>query len=266
MTAARTAASHRPTISVVIPVKDDAEPLRRCLRALELQTRRVDELIVVDNGSVDASSRVGLHWGATVLSCDERGIPAAAAYGYDHASGDIVLRLDADCTPARSWVETMAQAFDRRPDVGVFTGGARFVDGPRALRVPLAFAYLAGYALLTTPALGHLPLFGSNLGFRRSAWVGIRSAVHRSDPELHDDLDLAFHFGERERIRFLPGAAMGISARPFSDASSFIRRIVRGVRTVLVHWPHDFPPVRWLRLAMRRALTRWSIRTLRTAS
>lgn len=266
MTAASPAASHTSRISVVIPVKDDAEPLRRCLRALELQTRRPDEVIVVDNGSADDSHLVGARAGAIVVSCDLPGIPVAAAYGYDHASSDIVLRLDADCIPGSSWVEAMGQAFDRRPDVGVFTGGARFVDGPRALRVPLAFAYLAGYALMTAPALGHLPVFGSNLGFRRSAWMGIRRAAHRTDPELHDDLDLAFHFGERERIRFLSGAAMGISVRPFSDASSFVRRIARGVRTVTVHWPRDFPPVRWLRLAMRRALVRWSIRTLRTAS
>jgi glycosyltransferase involved in cell wall biosynthesis len=266
VTAARTAASHRSTISVVIPVKDDAAPLRRCLRALELQTRRPDELIVIDNGSADDSLSVGVRAGAIVLSCDQQGIPAAAAYGYDHASGDVVLRLDADCIPARSWVETMGQAFDRRPDIGAFTGGARFVDGLRALRVPLAFAYLAGYALMTAPALGHLPLFGSNLGFRRSAWHDVRAAVHRTDPELHDDLDLAFHIGERHRIRFLRGAAIGMSMRPFADTSSFVRRISRGLRTVLVHWPHDFPPVRWVRLAMRRALTRLGVRTFRTAS
>jgi glycosyltransferase involved in cell wall biosynthesis len=33
------------TVSVVIPVKDDAEHLRRCLRALAQQTRPPDEVI-----------------------------------------------------------------------------------------------------------------------------------------------------------------------------------------------------------------------------
>ncbi|SBS74929.1 glycosyltransferase family 2 protein [uncultured Microbacterium sp.] len=248
-----------PTISVVIPVKDDANELHRCLRALQLQTREPDEIVVVDNGSSDASAQVAREFGARVIRCDRSGIPAASSAGYDAATGDVIARLDADCIPARTWIETVADAFARRPDVSVFTGGARFVDGPIALRTSLAAGYLGAYALVTVPALGHLPVFGSNLAFRRSAWQGIRSHVHRQDPELHDDLDFAFHVGERHRIRYLRGAAMGISMRPFASGADFGQRVRRGVRTVLVHWPADFPPVRWVRLALRRALHRLGV-------
>lgn len=250
-----TTAPERPlTVSVVIPVKDDANELSRCLRALQLQSRPADEIIVVDNGSSDASALVAREAGARVVRCDQPGIPAAASTGYDAGTGDVILRLDADCVPARTWVATMAGAFTRRPTVSVFTGGARFIDGPRALRTSLAAGYLWAYAVCTAPALGHLPLFGSNLAFRRAAWRGIRSRVHRQDAELHDDLDLAFHLGERHRIRYLPGAAMGMSMRPFAPGAGFGRRVGRGFRTVIVHWPVDFPPVRWVRLLLRRAL------------
>jgi glycosyltransferase involved in cell wall biosynthesis len=251
----------RPTVSVVIPVKDDDTELARCLRALSLQTRKPDEIVVVDNGSTDASAAVARDAGVRVVSCAQRGIPAAAARGYDAATGEIILRLDADCLPAAGWVAAMTSAFAARPAVAVFTGGARFIDGPRALRAPLATLYLGAYAAVAVPTLGHLPLFGSNLGFRRTAWLGIRSTAHRHDPDLHDDLDLAFHFGERHRIRFAPGAAMGISMRPFGDARSFVRRVRVGARTVLIHWPHDFPPVRWTRLALRRTLHRLGVPT-----
>jgi len=44
-----------PTISVVIPVKDDATGLRTCLEALRGQTLSPDEIVVVDNGSRDGS-------------------------------------------------------------------------------------------------------------------------------------------------------------------------------------------------------------------
>jgi hypothetical protein len=44
--------------------------------------------------------------------------------------------------------------------------------------------------------------------------------------------------------------------RPFFTAGGFLRRTVRGVRTVLIHWPHDFPPVRWDRLILRRLIGR----------
>lgn len=235
------------TVSVVIPVKDDDRALRRCLDALARQTRPADEVIVVDNGSSDASALVARDAGARVVRCDRTGIPAASATGYDAATGDVILRLDADCVPAPNWVETMTDAFDRRPDVDAFTGHARFVDGPRVLRMPLAAVYLGCFALVMVPTLGHVPLFGSNLGLRGSAWRAVRDEVHRDDAELHDDIDLAFHVGDVGRIRYLPRARMGISMRPFGDARAFVRRIAMGFRTVTVHWPEDFPPKRWAR-------------------
>ncbi|HVL60567.1 MAG TPA: glycosyltransferase, partial [Microbacterium sp.] len=48
------------TISVVIPCLDDADFLAACLEALARQHRRADEVIVVDNGSPDASVEVAL--------------------------------------------------------------------------------------------------------------------------------------------------------------------------------------------------------------
>ncbi len=235
------------SVSVVIPVKDDDRALRRCLDALARQTRTADEVIVVDNGSSDASALVAREAGARVVRCERPGIPAASATGYDAAMGDVILRLDADCVPSANWVETMTDAFDRRPDVDAFTGHARFTDGPRALRGVLAAVYLGCFALVMTPTLGHVPLFGSNLGMRASAWRAAREAVHRDDPDLHDDVDLAFHVGDVGRIRYLPRAGMGISMRPFGDARAFVRRIAMGFRTVTVHWPEDFPPKRWVR-------------------
>jgi len=248
-------------ISVVIPVKDDDTELARCLHALAQQTRAADEIVVVDNGSTDASARVARAFGARLVRCETPGIPAASAAGYDAAEGDVILRLDADCVPDPSWTRVMAEAFAARPDVAAFTGGARFIDGPPAWRAPLATLYLGAYAVVMIATLGHLPLFGSNLGLRREAWLGIRSSVHR-DAELHDDMDLSFHLGERDSIRWLPSARMGMSMRPFAPGQAFGRRAARGLRTVLVHLPRDFPPVRWTRRALRRMLGARPMRSL----
>jgi glycosyltransferase involved in cell wall biosynthesis len=242
----------RLSVSVVIPVKDDADRLRACLDALRAQTSAPDEIIVVDNGSNDASAEVAAEYGALVVRCDEPGIPAASSVGYDTAAGELILRLDADCIPDPGWVQDMATAFVERPDVAAFTGGAQFLDGPESLRRPLAAFYLACYVLVTAPALGHVPLFGSNMGMRRNAWREVRADAHRHDPELHDDLDLAFHIGRRHRIRQLKTARMGMSMRPFGSARSMQVRIGRGFRTVVTHWPGDFPPVRWARRVIER--------------
>ncbi|CAH0155464.1 glycosyltransferase [Microbacterium foliorum] len=240
-----------PAISVVIPVKDDAALLTRCLSALAAQDRPADEIIVVDNGSSDDSADRARAAGARVVRCEDPGIPAAASAGYDAADGDLILRLDADCVPEPGWVGAVATAFAAEADIAAFTGRARFTDGPVVLRAPLALIYLGAYRALLGLTLGHPPLFGSNLAFRREAWEAVRHEVHRDDPELHDDLDLAFHLGAGHRIGILTEVRMGMSMRPFTDGR-FRRRVHRGYRSVVVHWPHDFPPRRWRRLAAER--------------
>jgi len=181
-----------------------------------------------------------------VVRCAERGIPAASATGYDAATGDLILRLDADCVPAPSWTRDVAELMERRSELDAVTGPAVFVDGPRALRAVMAFVYLGAYVLATAPALGHLPLFGSNMALRADAWRRVRQDVHRHDAEVHDDLDLAFHIGRGGRIGVLRSAPMGISFRPMRSGRAFARRMRRGLHTVVVHWPGEFPSRRWV--------------------
>lgn len=238
---------HPCSVSVVIPCKDDAEHLARCLMALGEQTRQADEVIVVDNGSSDSSAATALAFGATVIPCRDPGIPAASSTGYDAARGELILRLDADCLPAADWIEAVVAVFAEQPGTAALTGWAHFHDGPIALRRVLAALYLGAYTFAGVLALGHRPLFGSNLAMRRNAWCDVRDAVHRDNPEMHDDLDLSFHLGERHSIGRLAGGRMTMSMRPFSDFAGMQRRMRLGLSTVVTHWPEDFPPYRWRR-------------------
>lgn len=102
------------TCSVVIPVRNDAEYLRRCLRALAAQTRRPDEIVVVDNGSADHLPRVLREYDAVrVVREPVPGVARAAAVGYDAAVGDVILRCDADSVPPARWVERHLAALER---------------------------------------------------------------------------------------------------------------------------------------------------------
>jgi glycosyltransferase involved in cell wall biosynthesis len=235
------------TISVVIPVKDDSRQLERCLAALHRQTRPADEIVVVDNGSSDNSAAVAREAGAVVVFVAGGGIPAASAAGYDAASGAVIARLDADCEPAIDWLERIHAGLDRHPDAVAVTGGARFTDGPRPLRAPLALLYLGAYFGTVGLALGHPPVFGSNFAMRRAAWLAVSSEVHRGDAFVHDDMDLSVHLGPVRRIRYLRGLGMGISMRPMFDARAFATRVRRGFHTLVIHWPHELPWLRWWR-------------------
>jgi len=78
-------------------VRDEEAVLGRCLDSV---AGVVDEMIVVDTGSVDATKELARDRGATVLDYDFTVIDFAGArnHGIAHAHGDLILVIDADET------------------------------------------------------------------------------------------------------------------------------------------------------------------------
>jgi glycosyltransferase involved in cell wall biosynthesis len=110
---------------VVIPCRNDAPYLDACLRALATQTRPADEIIGVDNDSVDDTADVARRHGARIVLEPAHGIWPAAARGHDEARGvDNIARVDADSRPRPDWTSRILEAFASDPGLGVLTGGA----------------------------------------------------------------------------------------------------------------------------------------------
>ncbi|WP_407354113.1 glycosyltransferase family 2 protein [Luteimonas sp. R10] len=83
-------------ISVILPAKNEAEGLRRTLPSLRALLPEA-EIIVVDDGSIDATASVAAELGAKVLSSPySMGNGAAIKRGARAASGDILVFMDAD--------------------------------------------------------------------------------------------------------------------------------------------------------------------------
>jgi hypothetical protein len=221
--------------SIVIPVLDDAAALEKCLRSIGRQRVRPDEVIVVDNGSRDDSAAVALRHGATLLREDSPGIAAAAARGYDAATGDVILRLDADSRPPRDWTARVLHHFAMDGGLDAVTGRGRFAAVPTPLR-PFTSWYWRSYFGDVGRLIGATPLFGSNLAMRNAAWRRVRQAVHRHDPEVHDDLDLSIHLVEAgSRLRLDPRMIVSISSRPLLHPIGLLRRARRASHTIELH-------------------------------
>lgn len=97
-----------PVVSVVIPVYNDADPLRTCLEALDEQTypsERV-EVIVVDNASDEEIAAVVEPFSRTHLLYEaQQGSYAARNRGIQESGGEIIAFTDADCIPGETWIE-----------------------------------------------------------------------------------------------------------------------------------------------------------------
>lgn len=235
-------------VSVVIPARNDAEMLARCLASLGEQHRRPDEIVVVDNGSTDATRAVAEAAGTRVVWEPIPGIPRASAAGLDAARGDVIARIDADSVCPPDWLERIVAAFDD-PGLDVVSGSAEFYDaGPVTRRLGKAW-WVGGLYWSMTIYLGHAPIFGSNFAMRRAVWAQLGPEVHRTAQDIHDDLDLSLHIKPWMTVRYDPDLVVGISARPFATWSGFTRRLSWIIPTLRNHWPDGSP---WARRAARR--------------
>lgn len=235
-----------PRVSVVIPVLDDAPALERCLTMLAAQQLPASEVVVVDNASTDGSAVVARAHGARVVCEPLRGVAAAASTGYDHATGEVLARCDADTRPPPGWLRRIADAFAADPALEGLTGPGRFYDLP-PLRGSLA---TAGYLLGTFGAVGaaaaNVPLWGSNMALRRTSWLRVRDQVHRLDPLVHDDLDLSLALGPSARLRLDPRLVVGVEGRMFHSAAASRQRVARARHTIDLHWARQSAGQRWM--------------------
>lgn len=236
-------------VSVVIPARNDAEMLARCLASLDAQSRRPDEVVVVDNGSTDATREVAEAGGARVVWEPIPGIPRASSAGFDAARGDLIARIDADSVCPPGWLAQVIAAFEGDPALSVVSGSGDFYDaGPVTRRLGKSW-WVGGLYWSMTLYLGHPPIFGSNFAMRRAVWDEIGPEVHREARDIHDDLDLSLHVKPWMTVRYDRDLVVGISARPFATWSGFTRRLSWIVPTLRAHWPEDSP---WARRAARR--------------
>lgn len=120
-----------PSIVVVIPALNEEKSLPFVLKDLNaIQELNLKEIIVIDNGSKDATSSVAASHGATVLYENERGYGAACLKGLERIFKssdipDLVAFLDADYSDSPSELILLLQ--------GLIDSKADLVIGSRTL-------------------------------------------------------------------------------------------------------------------------------------
>lgn len=80
------------TISAVIIARNEEDNIGRCLDSVNW----VNEIVVVDTGSVDKTIEIARVAGAVVYEIEWQGFGHAKAYGVDKATCDWILSVDAD--------------------------------------------------------------------------------------------------------------------------------------------------------------------------
>ena len=104
------------TVSVIVPVYNGAKDLQRCLDCLRKQTWRKLEILVVDDGSTDATPEIAAKNAAEdgrvrLLRMEKNGqLFHARLAGLRSARGAYIMSVDADDTCSEDYVEQLMRA------------------------------------------------------------------------------------------------------------------------------------------------------------
>ena len=212
---------HRRTeISVVIPALDEEEEIGECLESLRQQSFPYFELIVVDNGSKDATASIARTYGAHVIEERERGIARARQTGFEAAHGKIIASTDADTIVPTDWVARIYHAFvDNASLCGVF-GPFHLKRGSSPdPRINSLIPYLERISTRYQQTTGtiNLPHFwGFNFAVQREAFVrvgGFRSTKDAHYYRRSEDIQLGLKLYRGGKVRFLEDLTVCTSAR-----------------------------------------------------
>ncbi len=195
-----------PRISVVVCSYNGARTIRECLEGLLRLDYPNFEVIVVDDGSTDATPAIAREYGFRVISTPNRGLSHARNLGWRAAAGEIVAYLDDDAFPDPHWLRYVAAAFLSSGHAAI--GGPNIPPGTDGL-VGECVANAPGgpqHVLLTDTEAEHIP--GCNMAIRRRAL----EAIGGFDPQFRaagDDVDVCWRLRQQGwTIGFSPGAVV----------------------------------------------------------
>jgi len=189
--------------SIIIPAYNAAATLEECLEACARQSSPAAEVIVVDDGSSDATPAIAERLGARCIRQHNRGPAAARNAGAQAAIGDVLVFTDSDCVPEADWLERLLAGFTDETIAGV--GGSYGIRNDSSL---LARIIHEEIVLRHQRFRDRVDFLGSfNVAYRRDAFEaagGFDESFARASGE---DNDLAYRLHDNGgTLRFIADA------------------------------------------------------------
>lgn len=230
------------SLSVAIPTHNEEANLAACLDRLLNQTRAVDEIIVVDNGSTDrtldiAHAYADRHGAVRVVEESTLGVHHARRRGLDCGTSELLAKVDADTRVPRDWAETGLRFFadgeGRNSDYAALTGPFLLHDAPMRERQERLAKKSYG-KLASGGPIGSV--HGPAYFIRRDVWQRIRDDLHDDEP-VWEDLDIGLTLRKHGlRVYFEPQLLAESSCRRMRFAPwRNIHYSLGGLRTARAH-------------------------------
>ncbi|MGW4596540.1 bifunctional polysaccharide deacetylase/glycosyltransferase family 2 protein [Streptomyces sp. NPDC004457] len=182
-------------VSVIVPAYNEKECIANTLRSLARSTHPI-EIIVVDDGSTDGTSRIARDAAGSlgmtnvrVIRQENAGKPAALNNGVRNASYGIVVMMDGDTVFEPDTVRQLVQPF-ADPSVGAVAGNAKVGNRTTVIGAWQHIEYVMGFNLdrRMYDLLRCMPTIPGAIGaFRRDAVLAVGGM---SEDTLAEDTDI----------------------------------------------------------------------------
>lgn len=179
------------TLSLVIPVYNEERHIKTALQAIESQTVKPFEVIVVDNNCTDKTISIAKSFSfVKVLQESNQGRTFARNAGFSAARGDLIGRIDADSVIAKDWVEQVVASFNRDSQLYGLSGMGYSSPLP-FVRHPKTSLWTRTYYWFVRSSFRTPTMWGATMAIRRQAWKIVQDELATNDNEVHEDQDLS---------------------------------------------------------------------------
>ena len=203
-------ASKSPKISVIIPVKNMAGKIEKCLEAVFSQSLSPHEVLVVDGRSADGTAERAQKFPVKVFDQDYGAAGAARQIGVEQAEGEYLAFTDGDCIPGKDWLKNLVAGFEEGI-VGVGGGIQNIGRGIWTNSINLASATFLGSGRSVQGGASFSERFvksisGCNSMYRRSDLL----QAGGFDPDLSgaDETELNARLLKSGKLRYVRDAAV----------------------------------------------------------
>ena len=204
-------------VTVVIPAYNAAHTIDETLRSARYQTHRNLEILVVDDGSKDATPEIAAKHAAIdsrvrLIMQANAGVAAARNRGIAEAKSDLIALLDADDLWAPSKIERQLDVLRRGGEkVALVYTWFAVIDGHGNVQ-DLQHRPLDSGMVLRRMCRGNLVGNGSSPLIRKAAILeagGFESGLRSAGAQGCEDLLLYFRIAERHEFAVVPGHLTG---------------------------------------------------------
>jgi glycosyltransferase involved in cell wall biosynthesis len=229
------------SISVIVCAHNEARYLPACLYSLLAQTRRPDDILVVNNASTDETRAVALQIPhVRVVDEPRKGLVIARETGRLASTGDVLVYVDADCRAPLTWLERIEARFASDPTLLALSGPYRYYDWDWWGRL-LIRAYDFTLAPATQVLVKYLlrigtVFYGGNFAVRREALE--RIGGFDTSIEFHgEDTNLGRRLFAVGKVGLFHDCFLHTSARRYvaMGKGTVIRLYVRNFTSELLH-------------------------------